>query len=225
MAAFLAMLKKDLVLELRHKETLTLLCALSIILSFVVSVGVHNAFITPQTVAKLFPALIWIVSIFIATISIGRSFEYEIENSAYEMFMLSGCSVSLMYLAKLLSNFSIILFGHVLTILCLAVFLDYSLDYKFANLLALSFFVILGYAALGTLFSAITISSKLKSMLLPLLLLPLIFPLFFAAIELSYSLVGGAALSFESSWLLLLLALDLIYLSLGVLLFEHAVRE
>jgi ABC-type transport system involved in cytochrome c biogenesis permease component len=65
----------------------------------------------------------------------------------------------------------------------------------------------------------------LKGILLPVLLFPLSFPLFFAAIELSMGLVTGGGLPASSPWLSLLVGLDVLYFVLGLNLIAYVVRD
>lgn len=225
MKKFWALLCKDLVLELRHKETLSLLLCLSLLLSLIVSLALNNVFISSHQAMILFAPMLWIVSVFSATLSIGRSYEFEIENIALESLILSGVEPALVFLSKTLSNMGLTLIAHLLAYFALAAFLDLQIAWNFWHFVMLSLLVLLAYSALATLLAALSISSRMRSMLLPLLLLPLAFPVFFCALELSVNLQDLGRLDFNSFWLSFLLVLDLFYLSCGCLLFRYVIRE
>jgi heme exporter protein B len=82
-----------------------------------------------------------------------------------------------------------------------------------------------GFASVGTLVSALTAQTRSRELLLPVLALPLLVPLFIAAVELSGDLVTGRALEEVAArgWLAILVTLDVVATTLGALTFEYAV--
>lgn len=225
MLMILTLLKKDILLELRNREALTLVVCLAILLSMVVSFGFAGTLLGSSIASKMYPTFLWVVFVFSATISIGRSFEYELRDSALDGLLLSGVSPVWVYLSKVASNAFVIAIGHVVSVFTLAAFMNVSIGVSLCSLLTLSFFVIIAYSSLATLLSALTATSRLAGMLLPLVLLPLLFPLFFAAVELSMLIIEGDSLSWESPWFSVIIGLDVLYLLLGINLFEHVVVE
>ncbi len=224
MKAFWVLFKKDLALELRRKESLTLLISLSLLLALTVSLGINNLFLPMPTVTKIYIPLLWLISILCGTLASSRSYEYEMENAAYEGVLLTGISSPAIFLAKLLSNFLILICGHFFSAFALAAFLDVDISAAFLAFFVISCATIFGFTCLATLLAAISVNSQLKGLLLPLLLLPLSLPLFFAGSELSFiSIYEGGSL-FDSIWLGLLVGLDLLYLTLGAWLFEHCLK-
>lgn len=225
MRGFLQLLKKDLLLEWRGRESLSFLLCLAILLSMIVAVGVNNAFVPPPVVLKLYAPMLWIISVFSATLAIGRSYEHELDNMALEGLVLGGAAPGSIFLAKTACNFLLSMFGHCVSMLSLAALLDVNiLDFVWLFLL-LSVLVTAGYAALGTLLAAVSVTSRLRGMLLPLILLPLLFPLYFAALELSAGVIYERAFDTASFWFVLLLALDVLYIVLGINLYEFVIRD
>jgi heme exporter protein B len=115
--------------------------------------------------------------------------------------------------------------AQLLNIILLSVLLKIWVWDVFLALSAVAFLVVVAYAALSSLLAGIAVQARLKGLLLPLILLPLIFPLFFAALELSSALLIGGSFAWSSFWFKLLLLLDLLYLLLGLNLFEYVVKE
>jgi heme exporter protein B len=225
MKQLIALMRKDLLLELRGRETLSLMIGLSLLLSVVVACAVQTSTLAPREILNLFPGLIWVVLLFSATVSIGRSYEYEIENLALEGLLLSGASPSLIFVAKSFANFLVILFGQMVSLVLLAVLLNVDVLSAIPGLFLVSALVVGAYSQIATLLAALTSTSRLKSMLLPLLLLPLLFPLFFAAIEVSANLVIDHSLAWDSIWFSLLIALNALYFALGINLYEFVIGE
>lgn len=225
MSACLALLMKDLRSELRAKETLALQLILSLLLSAMVSFGLQGAFLNPREVGSVAPVMLWLIFFFSATLSLSRSFEYELKLGALNSVFLTGVSPSSIYVAKLLSNCLITILGQALTILCLGALLNLQIVPLLFPLLLISLAVVLGYSALSTLLALLAMRSKLRGMLLPIILFPLLFPLLFAALELTHELFLNASIDLSSPWVSLLAALDLIYVVLGLNLFGHLFQE
>lgn len=220
-----ALLKKDLLSELRAKEVLVLLVSLALLFSVIVAVGVNSSSLNPETTQRIFPMLLWVVFVLGATISIGKSLDMELRHMAIEGLLLTGISPAFIFLAKLVSNTLLILVGHLVSFVALSILLNVDTIAVLPEFLILSTLVVIGYAALSTLLSGIAASSKLKGFLLPILLIPLLFPLFFSALELSFILFIEKHLLVNSIWLSLLIGLDVLYILLGLNLFQHVIRE
>lgn len=219
------LLKKDLSCELRAKETLALLFCLALLLSVIVAFSIGTAFLNYNQTLKVFPALIWLVFVFSATVSIARSFEYEKDNNAILGLLLTGIDPSFIYLSKLISNTLLITVSSIISFVSLVVLLNLQIFEQFHSFLILSFLASLGYSALASLLSAMSIGSKLKGMLLPLILLPFLLPLILSAIELSSGLIEHGFIEFSSIWFSILIAFDLIYIVLGINCFQYLVKE
>lgn len=225
MRAFILLVIKDLRQELRRRELLSLLLSLSLMLCLIISLGVNSGFLTPDLVSKLFVPLFWIICVFLTTLTLGRCFEYDLEQRALDTVLLSAVPCPVIFLSKAGSNFVIMMLGELLSLFCLAAFLDVAIGKNLAALLVLLLMVSCALSALGTLLSALSMKSRLKGMLLPLISLPLCFPVYFCALELGWQSMSSAGLVWGGIWFNLLLFLDLLYMLLGMVLFEAAIRE
>jgi len=225
MKIFFSLLKKDLMIEGRGKETLALMLSLSVLLSVIVSFGVGSAFFDSSEVRRIFPAFLWVVFVFTATVSVGQSYGYELEEKGIEGLLLSGVSPTSIYLSKVVSNFLVVSVGHLFAMAILSVLLDVEIFSVIGSLILLSVLVVGAYSSLSTLLAAMASTSRLKNMLLPLILLPLLFPMFFAAIELTADVMENSQMDPGSIWLSLLIALNVVYIVLGVNLYDYVVRE
>ena len=226
MKGFLSLLRKDFLLELRSREMLVVVFALSILLCVIVSSGLTNAGLSSESDIRVFPIALWVVFLFTATLSVERSFEYEREHGAIESILtLSGTSPSWFYLSKAISNFVFMFLAQFFTLLLLSGLLSVSLTDFLPELFLISLLVVFGYSAIATLLASLSSQGRLRGMLLPLLLLPLLFPLFFAATEITSDLLVAERFDFGSPWFSLIIGLDVVYLLLGINLFGQVVRE
>ncbi|RMG41044.1 MAG: hypothetical protein D6719_09405 [Candidatus Dadabacteria bacterium] len=225
MKVLFALLKKDLLSELRSRETLVVLFSLSLLLSVILSLGIQSAYLRAGQVEALLPAALWVVFLMAATVSVSRSYDYEQANCALQGLLLAGTSPWKIYISKVVITSIIMLAGQCITLASLGILLNISLFSDLITLIIISFLVIIGYAALSSLLAAMTMTARLRDLLLPLILLPLLFPLFFSALELTADIVVDQNFDPGSVWLSLLIGLDLLYILFGINLYEFVVRE
>jgi heme exporter protein B len=224
MSKFFALLKKDLLLELRTKEAVALLLFLTVMLSVSVSIGVANAYIPQDNIVKLYAPMLWVVFMLCAAVALGRTSEYDLHWRALDAVILTGVPAYTIFAAKTVANFIFLSITQLLTLVVLAVLMGVDISADFWSLLLISVLVVFGYAALGTLLSAIASGSRLRSLLLPLIMLPLLFPLLFCAIELSADLLSLHSIALDSFWLSLLVGLDVVYFTVGFNLYGEVIR-
>ena len=220
-----ALLKKDLCIESRMRETLVLLLSLAFLLSVVVGFGVQRVMLDLANQKELFPSLLWLVFLISAAVSIGRSYEYEQQQSALLGVLLTGVAPVKIFIAKMISNFILLSLSFAITALVLAVLLDVSFIIGWQQILLVVILVLFGLSNLATLLAAMTRDCGLKGLLLPLLLIPLFFPLLFCGIELLSLALLVQLPVYQTSWFLLLLVLNLAYFMLGLSLFEYLVKD
>jgi heme exporter protein B len=178
-----------------------------------------------MTTSKLFPMLLWLVYMFVATASSMRANEQELEARGFEGLLLSGASGSQMFVAKAMSGW---LFLSLTFLLCsgvLALALDQSISTYVLTLAGIGVSVSLAFSSLLVLLSAVASTSRMKGVLLPLITLPLCFPLFFAGIEMTTELVLRGSVELSSPWPSVVLCADALFFVLGVNLFEYVVRD
>lgn len=218
-------LEKDLRIESRRQEQLVVAIAMALLLSVLLGFGVGSAFLPIGHLARLYSPLVWIIFLVTATLAIGRSLDYELEARAVDTLRIDGISPSALFLAKAGGAAGVALVAHAVAALVLALLLDIALLPVALPFTLLSLAVALGYSALTTVLVALSAATRLRALMLPILLLPLAVPLFFCAIELSHQLFIEGQVALESPWLSLLVVLDVMYLLLGINLYEHALFE
>jgi heme exporter protein B len=83
----------------------------------------------------------------------------------------------------------------------------------------------IGFCALGTLMSAVTLRARARELLLPLVLFPLMIPVILATIRCLEEVLRAGQLVEEIAWLRLLLGFDVIFLTAGVMIFDWVVES
>ena len=215
-----AIVRKDLLTELRTKETLStsfvFALLIVVIFNFAFELRVDNA-------TELAPGVLWVAFTFAGILALNRSMVQERESGCMEGLLLAPVDRTVIYFGKFVANSLYMLISELAVLPLFAVLFDVSV---FVPLLWLVILLgTLGFSAAGTLFSAMTVSTRAREALLPLLLFPATVPIFIAATRSTGLLLDQRPLSEVYSWIRLLLAVDVITLAVAVLGFEYVIEE
>jgi heme exporter protein B len=218
----LLVLRKDLRLELRRRDSLLTMFFFGTLLLFVF----HFAFdLEPDRVGEMAPALLWLAFLFTGTLGLAQLFQAERDNHCLDALLMSPLDRGALFLAK--TGFNLILMLLVEIVVMPLFWILFNINAW--NLLPLLFLVTLlgtlGFCVLGTIMSAITLRARARELLLPLVLFPLMIPVILATIRCMENVMLTGALGEASSWLRLLLGFDVIFLTLGVLLFDWVIES
>ena len=219
------LIRKEWRLEWRGKELFTLLACNAVLFSVLVGAGVSSAVLDAATAEKIYPMLLWVVFMLSTTTSVTRFNEQELEGRGFEGLLLSGVSGAQMYLAKVVITTLFFSFSFVFLTLLLSLALDTDVSGILGSLCCVGVGASSALAALLALLAAVASTSKLKGILLPIISIPVLFPVFLCGMEMTTELVLNGALSQGSPWPLLLLCAETLYVVAGINLFEMAIRE
>jgi len=211
---------KDMVQEWRSRDVLTSMFAFAVLSLFIFNYALE---LSPIDRAEIAPGLIWVVMVFAGTLGLNRSFAAEQDQGSFEGLMMAVPELSVIYLAKMITNL-LMMFG--LAILVIPI---YSLLYN-QSLFDLRFFGILmlgawGYSAAGTLISSMTVQTRMRDLLLPVLLFPLLLPVNMAVVKSGSAIIAASAVPEFQSWINLLLVYDVIMTVVSLMVFEYVIRE
>lgn len=215
------LLRKDLLLELRRRDSLLTMFFFGTLLLFVF----HFSFdMAPDKMAEMAPALLWLAFLFTGTLGLAQLFQAERENHCLDALLLSPLDRGALFLAK--SGFNLLLMILVELVVMPLFWILFNLTSW--NLLPQLFLVTLlgtvGFCVLGTMMSAITLRARARELLLPLVLFPLMIPVLLATIRCMETVLKTGAYNDAAPWLRLLLGFDVIFLTLGVLIFDWVIE-
>jgi heme exporter protein B len=208
-----ALARKDLVLELRARETvpamLLFVVSALVVFHFAVPEGLEPA--TEEIVAK---GLLWIAILFTALLGLGRAFAPEREHDVLDGLVLAPCDRSVIWLSK---TISVVAFLVLMEIVALPVFalLYAPLD---APTIGAVLLADLGIAAVGALLSAMALASRTRELVLPLVFLPLSVPIVVGG-------VGASVADEPARFVGFLVLYDAIFAIISWASFEYVVTE
>ena len=218
----LAIIRKDIITELRTKEIFTsmLTFALLVIVIFNFAFG-----FSAEIVKLAAPAMLWITFTFAGVLGLSRSFALEKEGNAVLGLLLTPTDRSLIYFGKMISNTIFVFLVGLVIVPMFVIFFNYSFLDTLLPLVPILFLGSLGFVAVGTLFSAMAVNTRLREVLLPILLFPIIIPLIVSAVKLSGQVLDGKSVAHGSSALQLLIAFDIIFIAACAVMFEFVIEE
>lgn len=230
------LVKKDLVVEARGKETLPAMFAFSfavvLLLAFTLPPDstiraevdlVAGAVPLPQVLA----GFLWITVLFAGLIGFARGFEVERAEGALDPLVLAPLDRSGLFASKALSNLFSIVLLEIFLVPLFGLLFGVNLQRDWFVLSVVIILVDLGFVSVGTLFSALAAQTRSRELMLPILALPVLVPIFIAATELTSDLFAGADMSTIANrgWFAILVASDVVFAVIGALAFEFVVER
>ncbi len=211
---------KDVLSELRTKETVT-----SVIVFAVLVLVIFNFAFEPEAgvIGLVAPGILWVALTFAGVLGLNNIFATEKENSRLEGLMLCPVDPAIIYWGKLVGSFTFMLAVAVIITPIFLILLNLPL---FVPRLALIIVLTtLGFASVGTLFSALAINTRARDIMLPILFLPIIVPVIIATVEATRLVLESKPWGDMLIWLQIIIAFDVIYLVVASLVFAFVIEE
>ncbi len=227
---FLEIAIKDLRAEFRTKQMLNsmMIFALLVIVIFNYSFGneamLEVKVLNSKVVDLLAPGMLWIAFTFAGMLGLSRSFAGEKEEGCLEGLKLCPVDRSEIYNGKVVSNAALMFLMEITTI---PVFI-FLFSYDIKNIFGLLLVVVLGtfgFIFVGTLLSALTVNTRTREILLPVILFPILLPVIISAVNATGKMLADGATSDITSELALLAAYDVIFFIVAQLVFEYTIED
>jgi len=216
--ASLTVVVKDLRAELRTKEALNASLAFSIVVLLLFSFAFEPSV---EETRALGGGLLWLVFAFAGVLILNRSFARELPNDCLDGLLASPLSPAALYAGKAVANFLLLMAVELVGLAVFGVFYNAAWTGRFWPLMGVVAMGTWAMTAVGTLFSALTVNLRLRELMLPLLVYPLLVPALLAAIQLTGPLALGQPFASDMIvWLRLLAAFDVIFTALALALID-----
>jgi heme exporter protein B len=204
-----ALARKDLLLELRSRDTLPAMVL------FVLSTLVVFHFALPaETSETAETGLLWVALLFTALLGLVRAFVAEREQRVLDGLVLAPCDRSAIWLGKGIGVVAFLALAELVALPAFALFFG-PVGWELIVAVALAD---IGLAAVGTLLAAMAAASRARELLLPLLFLPLVIPVVVGGVGASVAAQPGRYLAF-------LVLYDAVFAILSWASFEYVVTE
>ena len=219
----IAILRKDVLLEIRGKESLSLMLFLSLLFLVIFNFALD---IDKDNISSLAPGILWVIFTFSGILGMGRTSMAERDEEAYLSVIFSPASAESFYIGKVLSNFLFLILMEGFTLLLFAILFDFEKIIGLLPKLAPSLFLgTLGFSLVGTLFSFLATASRHGEVLMPFLYLPIVIPIILGGVSSMSIILNENLVEGTGKWLQILVIFDILYLSLSLLLFRYLIEE
>jgi ABC-type transport system involved in cytochrome c biogenesis permease component len=215
---------KETRIELRGKELLTLLLSATLITGAIIGAGVSQALLDSTATSRIYPALVWIVYLITTTTASVRISETELEGRGFEGLLLAGASGAQIYLSKVVVTTLLFWINWIALITVCALVLNQDLKGALLQLAAIGFASAGAISALVVLTAAVAATAKLRGVLLPIVTLPLLFPVFFAGLELTTDVVLAGSVNEGGIWPSIIFISWFGFLLIGINCYEEVVK-
>ncbi len=227
--AIRAVLLKDLKTGWRSRASLVAMLLFAALMLTVFALALPEAsWSSEPSSRRLAAGILWVAIAFGGVLGLNQTFAAERESNTIEGILLTPVDRGHLYLAKFLANLVFLLGVEVPLSALFVLFFDAQIGGErllpFALVLALG---TIGFTAAGTLFAAISSSTRSREVLLPLMLLPIATPILLAGIECTATILEGYRVTDPdvAKWLKLMVVFDVVSLVTSFLTFEYLVEE
>jgi heme exporter protein B len=218
-----ALLRKDLRLELRTRESVPAM----VLFSLGTFVLFHFALRRDDVDGDLAAGVLWVTLLFASVLGMNRLFVAEREEGGFDGFLLAPVDRTALFVAKSALLFAFLALVEVAAVAAFAVLLLGPSPWEALPGLALVLLLAdVGLAIIGTLVGALAVQTRARDLLVPLIAIPLSLPLVIAGSRATSPLLAVAgAEALEGRWLLILGLYDLVFGLLAYAIFDFLLED
>ena len=211
---------KDILSEIRTREIITSVLVFAVLVIVIFQFAFEGS---SRDMLELAPGMLWVTFSFAGVLSLNRSFIKEVEEKCMEGLMVCPVSREAIYVGKMLGS---LVFMLLVEAVILPVFaLLFNVNVISLPLIAITLLATIGFAAVGTLFSALAVNTRAREMVLPILFFPIISPVIIGTVNTSAAILNGDPWSSMSAWFGIIAAFDIIFLVVSFLIFPFVIEE
>jgi len=220
--ATLLLLRKEQQIELRTQEIVVTTGLFATLIAVLASLSFY---IDPESALRVAPGVLWTAIAFAGVLAMGRTWAREREHDVIRALLLAPVPRAAIYLSKAVASCLFLFVVELVLLVEIAVLYNLALSDVLGPLLLLVALGTVGFCAAGTLFSALSVKSRAREMMLAVTVFPVVTPALLCGVVATRELLLGATLVELSGWLALLGAFDLALLAAGIVLFDPLMAD
>jgi heme exporter protein B len=214
--------RKDMAIEFRTRTAFLSALVFSVLALTIFYFAWDESVVAPVDRA---PGVLWVVLTFSALLGLQRSFGLEEHDRGIDALLVSPISREAIYLGKAIGNLIFLCAIQVVAIPALALFYGLPVGQPLLIVSGIVFLAMVGIVAVGTLFSAMAVNTRMAELLLPMLSLPFFVPVLLNAAQASAKIFAGRPVAEVSHWLKILVAFDIVFLFACMVAFPFTLEE
>ncbi len=212
---------KDLRAEWRTREVFSAMFVFALLIIIIFNFALE---LRAENARVLVPGILWVAFTFSGMLGLNRSFIQEKDRGSLEGLLLCPVDRSAIYLGKMLANSA--LMALVAVFILPVSFVLFNLSFgALPMIVVVTALGTVGFAGVGTLFSAMAVNTRAREVMLPLLLFPVAVPLIIAAVKLTAGIMDGLPVAELARWWQLLIGFDAIFFTLSFMTFDYVIEE
>ena len=215
-----AVVWKDLQAEFRSRELFSAMLVFSLLIILIFNFALELDIKTRQSVTS---GVLWATFAFAGTLGLNRSMAIQKDRGCLDGLLLAPVDRSAIYFGKVISNLAFMLIVEAIVLPVYSVL--YNINLFQPGLLLVILLGSIGYVGVGTLLAAMSVQTRTRDILLPILLFPVVIPVLLAAVKASSGYLEGLEFSEILGPLSLLIAYDVIFISVAFMVFDSVVEE
>jgi heme exporter protein B len=219
-AAALAL--KDLKVEFRSRTAITSALVFATLVLVVGYFARDPALVSKEAIA---PSMLWVTVAFAGLIALNRSFAMERESHAIDGLLMAPVSRSAIFLGKFAANLTFVALVDAVTLPLFVLFYNIPITTQLGGVWILLFLASAGLVAVGTVLSAVAVRTRFAELVLPVLVLPFLVPPIIAGAEATARLLASRPASEIMGWFRFLVVYDIVFFTVGLMVFPSLLDE
>ena len=218
--AILAIVWKDLRAEFHSFELVSSMLVFSLLVILIFNFALELDIKTRQSVTA---GVLWSTFAFAGTLGLNRSMSIEKDRGCLDGLLLAPVDRSAIYFGKFISNLAFMLLVEAFVLPIYSIL--YNTNLFQPGLILVILLGSIGYTAVGTLLAAMSVQTRTRDVLLPILLFPVAFSVLLAAVKASGGFLSNSELTDILLPINLLIAYDVIFIAVAFMVFDMVVEE
>jgi heme exporter protein B len=214
-----AIVFKDIAIEYKNREAFTSMLLFGLLVVVVFSFAFEGS-----DRRNLAPGMLWVAYAFAGILGLNRSLNMEIDNDCLQGLLLSPLNRGDLYLGKVAGNLVFTLIAELVILPFFVILNNLAFDVVLLWIIGITLLGTLGFVAIGTTLSLISAQTRMKEVLLPVLQIPMTFPVILSAVQ-ATSLVMSEDSSGVSFPLSVLGIFSTVYIAASYFVFEYIVED
>ena len=222
MAKIWAVFRKDLLIELRTKDTLNSMLFFGVVVLVIFNFSLESL---RESIRPAVPGILWVAFAFSGTLGLNRMFAAEKENGCLQGLLMVPVDRGTIYFGKMLAATVFMFISEIVIFVFTLVFFNLTVWGEIPYLVLVFLIGTLGFTAVGTLLSAIAVNTKLREVLLPLILFPVILPILVNAVEATNIILNTTEYRSLRLPVSIMSVFTIVFGTISFLLFEYVLED
>jgi heme exporter protein B len=207
-------------MELRSRELVS-----SMGLFALLSILIFSFALELDRVARLeaISGVLWVTVVFASILGLNRSLAMERDQGNLDAMLLAPIDRTAIFIGKFIGNFIFALTVGLILLPLMTIL--YNIDLIRPWILVVLLLGTLGFSTIGTLLATMTVQTRARESLLPIVMLPIALPVLLSAVRASTNVLNNTPMDDWIAWVQILLVVDIVYMVMCFLLFEYVIEE